>query len=111
MPFEHKSTEDNVFFEAFAEETEWVNSQLTDSPTSSNDSGNSDSNNSGSEQSPVREFQVLDWGYLQKSYREEELKEESAASSSRDTPPIKNTLSFFLREANSILYQITQNSI
>ena len=90
LPFRHKSTEDNVFFEAIAEESEWANSQLTDSLTYSNDSGNSDSDNSGSEQSPVREFQVPDWGFLQESYTEEELKEESAVSSSRDPPPIKN---------------------
>ena len=88
--FWHKSTEDNVFFEAITEESEWANSQLTDSPTYSNDSGNSDSDNSGSEQWPVREFQIPDWGFLQESYTEEELKEESAASISRDPPRIKN---------------------
>ena len=53
LPFGHKPTEDNVFFETIAEESEWANSQLTDSPTYSNDSGNSDSDNSGSEQLPV----------------------------------------------------------
>ena len=98
LPFGHKSTEDNVFFDAIAEESEWANSQLTDSPTYSNHSGNSDSDNSRSEQSPVQEFQGPDWGFLQESYTEEELKEESAASSSRDPPPIKNP--FILTEAS-----------
>ena len=73
LPFGHKSTEDNVFFEAFAEESEWANSQLTDSPTYSNDSGNNDSDNSLSEQPPVRVFQVPDWGFHQESYTEEKL--------------------------------------
>ena len=73
--FDSKSTEDNVFFQAIAEESEWANSQLTDSPTYSHDSGNSNGDNSGSEQSPAREFQVPGWGFLQESYTEEEVRE------------------------------------
>ena len=83
------STEENVFFEAIAEESEWANSQLTNTPTYS-------SENSESWQSP--EFRVPDWGFLQESYTEEELQEESAASSSRDPPPINNP--FILTEAS-----------
>ena len=98
LPTGHKSTEDNVFIEAIAEESEWSNSQLTDSSTYINDSGNSDSDNRGSEQSPVREFQIPDWGFLQESYTEEELKEESAASNLRDPPPIRNP--FILTETS-----------
>ena len=98
LPTRHKSTEDNVFIEAIAEESEWANSQITDSSTYINDSGNSDRDNHVSEQSPVREFQVPDWDFLQESYTEEELKEETAASSLRDPPPIRN--SFILIEAS-----------
>ena len=68
-----------MFFEAIAEESEWANSQLTNTPTSP-------------------EFRVPDWGFLQESYTEEELQEESAASSSRDPPPINNP--FILTEAS-----------
>ena len=89
LPFGHRSTEENVFFEAIAEESEWANSQLTNTPTYS-------SENSESWQSP--EFRVPDWGFLQESYTEEELQEESAASSSRDPPPINNP--FILTEAS-----------
>ena len=89
LPFGHRSTEKTVFFEAIAEESEWANSQLTNTPTYS-------SENSESWQSP--EFRVPDWGFLQKSYTEEELQEESAASSSRDPPPINNP--FILTEAS-----------
>ena len=78
-----------MFFEAIAEESEWANSQLTNTPTYS-------SENSESWQSP--EFLVPDWGFLQESYTEEELQEESAASSSRDPPPINNP--FILTEAS-----------
>ena len=85
----HRSTEENVFFEAIAEESEWENSQLTNTPTYS-------SENSESWQSP--EFRVPDWGFLQESYTEEELQEENAASSSRDPPPINNP--FILTEAS-----------
>ena len=81
LPFGHRATEGNVFFEAIAEESEWANSQLTNTPTYN-------SENSESWHSP--EFQVPDWGFLQESYTEEELHEESAASSSRDPPPINN---------------------
>ena len=88
LPFGHRSTEENVFFEAIAEESEWANSQLTNTPTYS-------SENSESWQSP--EFRVPDWGF-QESYTEEELQEESAASSSRDPPPINNP--FILTEAS-----------
>ena len=89
LPFGHRSTEENVFFEAIAEESEWENSQLTNTPTYS-------SENSESWQSP--EFRVPDWGFLQESYTEEELQEENAASSSRDPPPINNP--FILTEAS-----------
>ena len=89
LPFGHRSTEENVFFEAIAEESEWANSQLTITPNYSNE-------NSESWQS--REFRVLDWGFLQENYTEEELQEESAASSSRDPPPINNP--FILTEAS-----------
>ena len=47
------------------------------------------------------EFQ--DWGFVQESYTEEELKEESAASSSRDPPPIKNP--FILTSVSSVKSQ------
>ena len=86
LPFGHRSTEENVFFEAIAEESDWANSQLTNTPTYSSESW----------QSP--EFRVPDWGFLQESYTEEELQEESAASSSRDPPPINNP--FILTEAS-----------
>ena len=89
LPFGHRSKEENVFFEAIAEESEWANSQLTNTSTYS-------SENSESWQSP--EFRVQDWGFLQESYTEEELQEESAASSSRDPPPINNP--FILTEAS-----------
>ena len=89
LPFGHKSTEENVFFEAIAEQSEWANSQLTNTPTYS-------SENSKSWQSP--EFRVPDWSFLQESYTEEELQEESAASKSRDPQPINNP--FILTEAS-----------
>ena len=89
LRFGHRSTEENVFFEAIAEESEWANSQLTNTQTYS-------SENSESWQSP--EFRVPDWGFLQESYTEEELQEESTASSSRDPPPINNP--FILTEAS-----------
>ena len=89
LPFGHKSTEENVFFEAIAEESDLANSQLTNTPTNR-------SKNSESCQSP--EFLVPDLGFLQKSYTEEEFQEESAASSSRDPPPINNP--FILTEAS-----------
>ena len=37
LPFGHRSTEENVFFEAIAEESEWANSQLTNTPTYSSE--------------------------------------------------------------------------
>ena len=83
LPFGHRSTEENMFFEAIAEESEWANSQTYRSE------------NSESWQSP--EFRVPDWEFFQESYTEEELQEESAASSSRDPPPINNP--FILTEA------------
>ena len=89
LPFGHRSTEENVFFEAIAEESEWAKSQLTNTPTYS-------SENSESWQSP--ESRVPDWGFLQESYTEEELQEESAASSSRDPPLINDP--FILTEAS-----------
>ena len=78
LPFGHRSTEENVFFETITEESEWANSQLTNTPTYSCE-------NSESWQSP--QFRVPDWGFLQESYTEKELQEESAASTSRDPPP------------------------
>ena len=89
LPLGHRSTEENVFIEAIAEEGEWANSQLTNTPTYS-------SENSESWQSA--EFRVPDWGFLQESYSEDELQEESAASSSRDPPPINKP--FILTEAS-----------
>ena len=40
LPFEHRSTEENVFFEAIAEETEWANSQLTNIAAKTSKAGN-----------------------------------------------------------------------
>ena len=100
MPFGHRSTEENVFFEAIAEESEWANSQLTNTPTYS-------SENSEIWQSP--EFRLPDWGFLQESYTEEELQEESAASSSRDPPPINNP--FILTEASVRSSQKTRRKL
>ena len=89
LPVGHRSTEETVLFESIAEESEWANSQLTNTPTYSRE-------NSESWQSP--DFRIPDWGFLQESYTEEELQEESTASSSRDPPPINNP--FILKEAS-----------
>ena len=41
LPFGHRSTEENVFFEAIAEESEWANSQLTNTPIYSSENSES----------------------------------------------------------------------
>ena len=41
LPFGHRSAEENVFFEAIAEESEWANSQLTNTPTYSSENSES----------------------------------------------------------------------
>ena len=81
LPFGIRSTKQNLFFEAIAEESEWAISQLTNTPTY---------NSENSENWQSLKFRVPDWGFLQESYTEEKLQEESAASSSRDPPPINN---------------------
>ena len=83
LPFGHRSTEENMLFEAIAEESEWADSELTNTPTYSSE--NSESWHS-------LDFRVPDWGFLQESYTEEEHQQESTASSSRDPPPINNQL-------------------
>ena len=41
LRFGHRSTDENEFFEAIAEESEWANSQLTETPTYSSENSKS----------------------------------------------------------------------
>ena len=97
LPFGHRSTEENVFFEAIAEECKWANSQLTNTPIYS-------SENSESWQSP--EFRLPDWGFFQESYTDEELQEESAASSSRDPLFLQKRLFVLVRKKGENLIKL-----